>query len=82
MPIELNDDDKKRTYDALQSYVKEHFDHDIGLLQTEKLYDFILGMIGATIYNQAIDDAQAYITVKAVDMEIDLHERVEYGGRE
>ena len=81
MAIELTDDARKRIFEALQAYVREHFDHDIGLLQTEKFYDYILGMIGATIYNQALDDAQAYITAKAVDMEIDLHEKVEYGGR-
>ncbi len=81
MAIEFTDEDRKRIFDALQSYVQEHFEHDIGLLQTEKLFDFLMGMLGATIYNQAIEDAQAYMQAKVIDMEIDLHQVVEYGGR-
>ncbi|MDY7107289.1 MAG: DUF2164 domain-containing protein [Planctomycetota bacterium] len=78
MPIDFPAEEKDRIYRALQEYVRENLDRDLGLLQTERLFEFMVKLIGASAYNRAIADAQAWIGGKLLDLEGDLHERVEY----
>lgn len=78
MAIEIPAETKDRMYKALQQYVLENFDCDIGLLQTERLFEFMVNLIGAGAYNRAITDAQAWMQGKLLDLEGDLHEQVEY----
>ena len=78
MPIEFSAESRKRIYESLQTYVREEFNEDIGVLRTERLFDLVVKLIGATIYNQAINDAQAWLQGKLLDLEGDLHERVEF----
>ena len=54
------------------------FEEDIGELQVSRLIDFTLGSVGAIADNQGIADAQAYLQGKLLDLEIDVHEPVEY----
>ena len=78
MTIEFPAETKDRMYKALQQYVLENLECDIGLLQTEQLFEFMVNLIGAGAYNQAIKDAQAWMQGKLLDLEGDLHEQVEY----
>jgi uncharacterized protein (DUF2164 family) len=78
MSIEFPAETKERMYKALQQYVLDNLECDIGLLQTERLFEFMVNLIGAGAYNQAITDAQAWMQGKLLDLEGDLHERVEY----
>lgn len=66
---------RKRLYAKLQSYVKDEFDEEIGDLRADRMFEFMVGLIGAAAYNQAISDAQAYIQGRLIDMEIELEER-------
>ncbi len=78
MAINIPDDAKTRIHQSIHGYFDEHFDLDVGDLQSALLLEFMIKMIGTTIYNQAILDAQAYLQGKLIDLEIDLHETVEY----
>jgi uncharacterized protein (DUF2164 family) len=78
MTLEFPVEEKERIHRALQEYVRENLDCDIGLLQTERLFEFMVNLIGASAYNRAIADAQAWMQGKLLDLEGDLHERVEY----
>ena len=78
MTIEFPAETKERMYKALQQYVLENLECDIGLLQTERLFEFMVNLIGAGAYNRAITDAQAWMQGKLLDLEGDLHEQVEY----
>lgn len=71
--IELADRDKQDARDALRHYFDQELDQDIGDLKAELLLGFILEKIGPTIYNRAIEDAQAYLQEKVLDMEAVLH---------
>ncbi|MHC4415416.1 MAG: DUF2164 domain-containing protein [Planctomycetota bacterium] len=79
MSIEFSFESKKRIYESTRRYFREQFDEDIGLLQFERFFDFVVRSIGATIYNQAVSDAQAWLQRKVLDLEGDLHEEVEPG---
>jgi len=81
MAIEFSAEAKARIYKALELYLRENLDCDIGLLQTERLFEFLIHLIGPTAYNQAITDAQAWMHGKLLDLEGDLHELVEYEGK-
>ncbi len=78
MSIDLSAENKTRICKALEVYVRENLDCDIGLLQSEQLFEFMMGLIGASAYNQAVSDAQAWLQGKLLDLEGDLHEQVEY----
>jgi uncharacterized protein (DUF2164 family) len=78
MPIDFPAEEKDRIYRTLQEYMRENLDRDLGLLQTERLFEFMVNLIGASAYNRAIADAQAWLQGKLLDLEGDLHERVEF----
>ena len=78
MPIELSEEATRRIHQALHDYVLEEFGEDLGVLRTGKLLDFVMGLIGASVYNQAIADAQAWLQGKMMDLPGDLHQQVEY----
>jgi len=78
MAIEFPAEEKDRIYRALREYVRENLDRDLGLLQTERLFEFMVNLIGSSAYNRAIADAQAWMQGKLLDLEGDLHEQVEY----
>ncbi|MHC4989504.1 MAG: DUF2164 domain-containing protein [Planctomycetota bacterium] len=78
MAITIAPESKQRIFASMQAYCREHLDCDPGLLQTEELYEFFVGLIGATVYNQAVGDTQAWLQQRLLDLEGDLHEQVEY----
>ncbi|MBT8485628.1 MAG: DUF2164 domain-containing protein [Phycisphaerales bacterium] len=79
MPIEFDDATRQRILTSLERFAKEHLDAEIGLLQSELLFDFVLKLIGPSVYNQAVSDAGAYLQGKLLDLESDLHQTVEFG---
>ena len=78
MATEFPAEEKDRIHRALQEYVRKNLECDMGLLQTERLFEFMVELIGASAYNRAIADAQAWMQGKLLDLEGDLHEQVEY----
>lgn len=79
MAIQFPEEQRRRIREALQTYCRDHFDQDPGVLQTDVLYDFVVALVGAAAYNQGVADAQAYMQTKLLDLEIDVHEIVEFG---
>ena len=79
MTIELSDDVRKMILQAIQRHVGEQLGEEIGVLQSQLLLDFMIKLVGAAAYNQAISDAQAWLQHKVLDLAGDLHEPVEYG---
>ena len=61
-----------------QRYCGAELELEIGELQSEKMLEFMINLVGATVYNRAIGDAQAYLQGKLLDLEGDLHETVEH----
>jgi uncharacterized protein (DUF2164 family) len=76
MAIEFPDDAKKRITTSLNAYVQDEFGEDLGDLRMVRLYEFLVGLIGAAAYNQGVADAQAWLHNKLIDLEIELHEDV------
>ena len=73
MEINLTDERKKDLISLIQTYYLDERDEEISNFAAEELLDFILKKIAPTIYNQAINDAHAFIEEKLSDLAGDLH---------
>jgi uncharacterized protein (DUF2164 family) len=69
MEIQLSTDRTKTIIEEIQSYFRNEHDEMIGELKAEMLVDFFIEKLGPKIYNQAIDDANAFIHDKLIDLE-------------
>ncbi|MHC5114585.1 MAG: DUF2164 family protein [Planctomycetota bacterium] len=78
MAIQFSEEQRGLITKALAGYVRQHFDHDMGDLQSGVFFEFVVGVVGAGAYNQAVTDAQAWLHGKLDDLGGDLHEEVEY----
>ncbi|MCP3902132.1 MAG: DUF2164 domain-containing protein [Planctomycetes bacterium] len=78
LAIRFSEEQRNRIRQALAGYVREHFDHEMGDLQSEVFLDFVVGLVGASAYNQAVTDAQAWLQGKLGDLGGDVHEVVEF----
>jgi uncharacterized protein (DUF2164 family) len=74
MAIKLNKDAEERLLTSLQRYCAQNFDEDIGNLKARLLLDFCLREIGPSIYNQAVQDAQAAMHEKIAEVETNCYE--------
>lgn len=67
--IELDPDTHRRLIASLKRYADEHLEVDMGDLKARLLLDYFLAEIGPSVYNQALEDARAYLTDRLADME-------------
>lgn len=66
--ITLSEELKKQAIDDIKNYFIERRDEEIGQLAAELFLDFMIEKVGVTIYNQAIRDAQAFMSEKVDDL--------------
>ena len=58
---------------ALQAYMREEFDREIGHLAAELMLRFVIGEIGPTFYNAGVRDAARFMLMRLEDIaEIEL----------
>lgn len=71
--IKLSKEEEEVLLDSLRDYMNEEFDLDIGNLPAKFLFDFMVDLIGPTIYNQAIDDAEPWLYERFISILEDSH---------
>jgi len=69
MAIELSKETTKTLLTSIQQFFARHLDEEVGELKAMLVLDFCLREIGPTIYNRAIQDAQAYFQDKVTDLD-------------
>ena len=69
MTIELERHVEKDLIASIKRYFAENLGDDIGDLKASLLLEFVVAEVGASIYNQAIADAQAFFQDKVADLE-------------
>lgn len=74
MPIKISKETKQKLVESIKRYFEESMDEEIGDLKASLLLDYCVKEIGATIYNSAIADAQAYMRDKVADVEGSCYE--------
>ncbi|MFZ6645686.1 DUF2164 domain-containing protein [Undibacterium sp.] len=74
MSIKLEKEVEDRLIASIQRYVGENMDERIGELKARLLLDFCVREIGASVYNQAIRDAQSHMQDKVAEMDGNCYE--------
>ena len=74
MSIELSKEIRGDAVASLQRYFERNMPEPIGELPAGLLLNFFLEEIGPAIYNKAIADAQARLTVRVADLSGELYE--------
>ena len=74
MKIKLSDDARERITIATQRFFAEDLDKELSDFQAERVIDFFVRHLGARVYNQAIQDARAFLQGKLDDLDGEFYE--------
>lgn len=74
MSIELSKQARAEAIASIQQYFDRNLPEPIGELPAGLLLDFFVQEIGPAIYNKAIADAQARLSVRVADLSGELYE--------
>jgi uncharacterized protein (DUF2164 family) len=68
MEVKLADETEKRLVASIKRFFEEEMDEEVGDLKALRVLDFCLREIAPSVYNQAIADAQGYMTDRVADL--------------
>jgi uncharacterized protein (DUF2164 family) len=68
MTLNLADETQKRLVASIRRFFEEEMDEPIGELKALRVLDFCVREVAPSVYNQAIADAQAYLTDSVADL--------------
>ncbi len=74
MRIRLDDERRERMLISLRAFYAEELDEVISEFRAATLLDFFVKELGAPVYNQAIQDARAFLNDKLADLDGELYE--------
>ena len=69
MDVKLSEDRMKTLSEKVQVYFRTEHEEPIGELKADMILEFFIKQLGPQIYNQAINDAYAFIQDKLLDLE-------------
>lgn len=72
--IKLSSEQQDQVIRSLRAYYADQFDEELSYFKAKGLLEFFVRELGAPVYNQAIQDARAFIEDKLIDLEAILHE--------
>lgn len=73
MSLRLDDDRRQELVSALQGFWLTEFDEELSAFRAEQLLDFILRALSPPIYNQAVQDARAFMQRKLDDLDGEVY---------
>lgn len=74
MKIKFSDDARERITIATQRFFAEDLDSELSDFQAERVINFFVRHLGAPVYNQAIQDARAFLQEKLDDLDGEFYE--------
>jgi uncharacterized protein (DUF2164 family) len=74
MRIRLDGDRRERLLASTRRFFADALDVELGDLAAERVVDFFAKQLGAPVYNQAIQDARAFLQSKLDDLEGEFYE--------
>lgn len=74
MAIRIDDERRQHLIGRLRAFFQEEFDEEISDFRASQLLDFLVAMLGPQVYNQAVQDARAFMQRKLEDLEGDVYE--------
>ena len=67
------DEQKKQMLGEITQFFKEEHEIELGLIGSERIFDFFQETLGRRIYNRALDDAKKFYENYAGNMEADFY---------
>ena len=67
------DEQKKQMLGEITQFFKEEHEIELGLIGSERIFDFFQETLGRRIYNKALDDAKKFYENYAGNMEADIY---------
>ncbi|SFU52913.1 DUF2164 domain-containing protein [Pseudoduganella namucuonensis] len=74
MAIKLSKEVEERLVGSIQRYCSKNLDEEVGELKARLFLDYCLREIGPSVYNQAIQDAQAAMQDKIAEIDTTCYE--------
>ena len=74
MRIKLSEDRLADLASASQRFFATEFDYELSDFQATRLIEFFVRHLGAPIYNQAVQDARAFLAERLEDLDGELYE--------
>jgi uncharacterized protein (DUF2164 family) len=72
--IRLDGERRERLLHSVRRFFADALDLELGELAAERVVDFFAKELGAPVYNQAIQDARAFLQAKLDDLEGEFYE--------
>ncbi len=69
MRMKLTEDRRARVLLAMKRFFSEKLDQELSDFSAERILDFFVKQLGPPVYNQAIQDARAFVQGKLDDLE-------------
>lgn len=73
MRLDLNEDRRDQLISDLRGFWLTEFDEELSAFRAEQVLDFAVQALGAQVYNQAVQDARAWMSRKLEDLEGDVY---------
>jgi uncharacterized protein (DUF2164 family) len=74
MTIEIEDERRDALTERIRSFHLEEFGEELSAFRAQALLDFFLDVLGPQVYNQAVQDARAFMLQRLEDLEGDVYE--------
>ena len=74
MRIRLSEDRREDLGAAVRQLFQDEFERDLSEFQAQRLIGFFMRQLGPPVYNQAIQDARAYMLTKLEDIDGEVYE--------
>ena len=76
MTIALPEQPREETIARLIAFFREEFDEELSAFRAERLLEFLAESYAPAIYNQAVQDARAFIQTKLDDLDGEVYAKV------
>ncbi len=73
MSAGLSEERRERLLRDLEGFYLEEFDESLSRFRAEQLLDFLLNALGPPIYNQAVQDARAFMQHKLDELDGEVY---------
>jgi uncharacterized protein (DUF2164 family) len=74
MRIRLTDERRARTLRSVKKFWAETLDQELSDFTATRILDFFVKELGPPVYNQAIQDARAFLQGKLEDLDVEFYE--------
>lgn len=74
MRIALSEDRRSQVTSEVRRFLAREFEMEMSEFQAHRLLEFFVRHLGAPVYNQAIQDARAFLHDKLSDLEGEFYE--------